>query len=70
MLMDQFEKWKWKQGNIQYRVEDVTKKDHQDFIKFYEDHVHNMQEDPLTELAYQIYNLQVCMEGLLDDFED
>lgn len=68
MLMEEFENWKFEQArvpNLFIRVSE--RRDYDNFSKFYQDHIANSDEDPLCELAYEIYNLQVCVEGLIDD---
>lgn len=64
MLLHQLEKWKNKKQMLDYQI------DQDIFASFYEE-VTNGSDlfEMITTLAYQIYEMQVCMEGILEDLE-
>lgn len=65
MLLDEFDKWK----RIEPNHICLIKREQENFLKFYRDYLDQAPDeyDPLADLAYQVYCLQVCMEGLLED---
>lgn len=62
MFMDQFEKWDKVDGSKHdYEMEDR-------FSIFYQQQMAGKSFfEMLYELAYQMYEMQVCIEGLLED---
>lgn len=68
MLMDEYEEWKLEQANVlNIFRRDTERKDYENFLRFYEEHKENNAGNPLDDLAYEIYNLQICVEGLIED---
>jgi len=64
MLMQDFKEWKRRVAPLTSRHSD----DLSEFAKYY--YIWGSDKDPSERelaLAYQIYELQECMEGLLDD---
>ncbi len=63
LLLEKFTKWKEKNGPTLNDEED-------DFsIFFQEDAVGKSFMEHICDVSYQIYLLQVCVEGLLEDKE-
>ena len=66
MLMEAVEKWRKKQAPPMFKS-DI---DEGIFSIFFQEHcVGKSFMVMLTELAYEIYELQVCVDGLLEDNE-
>ena len=67
MLMERFNEWRYQQDNVNvFRNEKIF----DNFSIFYqEDCIGKGFMEILCDLAYQIYELQTCVEGLLEDNE-
>lgn len=66
MLMEDIEKWRKKQAPPMFKS-DI---DEDIFSVFFQEHsVGKGFMQMISELAYEIYELQVCVDGLLEDNE-
>jgi hypothetical protein len=66
MLMELFEEWLEtdKAKKLSYRDSEVL------FGSFFEEEFEDFDvREIICELAYQIYNMQICIEGMLEDME-
>lgn len=67
MLMDEFKKWRYLPDNLSSLG---TEDSEDNFGIFYQYYTQQQSFfDMLTKLAHQIYELQVCVEGLIQDQE-
>jgi len=65
MLYDEFKTWKLREG---YSMFTDDEHDRELFKRFYAHEIHGESMAAIVDdLAWQIYNLQCCMEGLLED---
>ena len=65
MLYDDFKTWKVRNG---YSLCTDDEHDRELFKKFYASAIHGMSVGAIVDdLAWQIYNLECCMEGVLED---
>lgn len=65
MLMIEFDTWRSQQRP------DHQESDEDSFETFYEhNYFRKSTVEILKKLAYEIYELQVCMEGVLEELED
>lgn len=65
MILEDYQMWKQKHNYLFYNDDDVN-----NFYIFFQT-VSKEKElrEILLELAYEIYELQLCMDGILDDQE-
>lgn len=68
MLIEEFEKWKKSPFGFEYAGQYPDEQDL--FGIFYQGHTCGQSiAEVINKLAWQIYNLQVCIEGLIEDQE-
>lgn len=65
MLMDEFKKWRINPDNKSSLGDQDSQENFDIFCQYYTQQ--HTFFDMFTNLAYQIYELQVCVEGLLED---
>jgi len=61
MLIEKFEEWKGQQV------------DREQFRQFFDIWINEMmlgKDSPTEEFAWQLYQVQVCMDGILEDIEE
>jgi hypothetical protein len=62
MLMQELDEWKIENDLVGCEIDETL------FNSFMKDtHLENSLRDVISCLAYQIYELQVCVEGMLED---
>jgi hypothetical protein len=72
MLMQEFEEWR-EENEIQYEIlsKDPSQKEYNLFSIFYQNRSFGENfSEMCMNLAFDIYNLQVCVEGLIEDMEE
>jgi hypothetical protein len=74
MLIEEFDKWRKERGcSVFLTPPNFTGADHwkDDFYLFVKmRYADAITVDNFAELAWQVYMLQACVEGFLDDFEE
>ena len=66
MLFEEFSKWRFEVKNPYFACDG---NDEDAFYQFFNERSEKFDSlaDIITDLAYQIYELQTCMEGMLED---